>query len=410
MTPARTRRAGTVRCGPRRSQRQRGRSAQRGTTLLEGLIAFLLLSLGMLAIAKVQVRLRADADIPRRQSEAVRIVQGEIEALRMFTVLDAAPQVQSFDVIGDRDADPRGHDLLRPWSADIAQRVTARVRPGTLAGVKSMRVALSWADHTGAARQVTLDTVIAGIDPALSGALGLARDDQRPGPPPAPPNAVPVTVTDPRDAGDAVRSTTSSSAVISVDRSAGIAPAACTSASARTATGVPTIGAPGDCDAPPGLLVSGFIGFDPDAGAGEDEALPRLAVVATTTSIGSAAAGLCSVNRVMPTDPAAPPLLAYRCLVQRAPNGRWSGRLLLLPSDWTIGTGPRDRRVCRYSADLDGSGAIDANIEHPASYADLGTHLPNQNFRVVAGPTPCPAAAPVASDRFVDPSTVQHQP
>jgi hypothetical protein len=96
-------------------------------------------------------------------------------------------------------------------------------------------------------------------------------------------------------------------------------------------------------------------------------------------------------------------------------SGRWSGRATVVPTGWTIGVGAGDRRVCRYSADLDGNGAIDANIEHPASYIGVDASLPNQNFLVVNGDAACPAghAVPLPGNNgvvLVDLSTVQHQP
>ena len=88
--------------------------------------------------------------------------------------------------------------------------------------------------------------------------------------------------------------------------------------------------------------------------------------------------------------------LAYRCVVTPRADGRWSGRSALLPAGWTIGSGSGDRRVCRYVADSDGSGAIDANIEHPLDYVDVAGSLLAQNFLVVRGDQACPAAAKAA--------------
>ncbi|MEQ1804904.1 MAG: pilus assembly protein PilV, partial [Burkholderiaceae bacterium] len=65
----------------------RTRRAQRGTTLLEGLVAFLVLSLGMLSVVRVQTQMRLNTDVARQRSEAVRIAQEDIERLRAFSVI-----------------------------------------------------------------------------------------------------------------------------------------------------------------------------------------------------------------------------------------------------------------------------------------------------------------------------------
>ena len=53
----------------------RTRHSQRGTTLLEGLVAFLVLSLGMLSVVRVQSQMRLNTDVARQRSEAVRIAR-----------------------------------------------------------------------------------------------------------------------------------------------------------------------------------------------------------------------------------------------------------------------------------------------------------------------------------------------
>ena len=102
-------------------------------------------------------------------------------------------------------------------------------------------------------------------------------------------------------------------------------------------------------------------------------------------------------------------IVAYRCLVTPRADGRWSGRSTLVPSGWTIGSGSGDRRVCRYAADADGSGAIDANIEHPCDYVDVAGPLLAQNFLVVRGDQSCPVAAG-GDSLTAGIGTVPHQP
>jgi len=101
--------------------------------------------------------------------------------------------------------------------------------------------------------------------------------------------------------------------------------------------------------------------------------------------------------------------VAYRCIVTPRADGRWSGRSAILPSGWTIGNGSGDRQVCRYVTDSDGSGAIDANIEHPLDYVDVAGSLLAQNFLVVRGDQACPAASEAAL-LCAGLGTLPHQP
>ena len=83
---------------------------------------------------------------------------------------------------------------------------------------------------------------------------------------------------------------------------------------------------------------------------------------------------------------------ACHCAAYPSANGRWSGRTTLVPSGRTIGTGATGASA-RYGSDLDASGAVDANVEHPTSCANVDASLANQNFLVIKGSeAPAPAA------------------
>ena len=129
---------------------------QRGTSLLEALIAFLVLSLGMVAIARVQGHLRLDADVARQRTEAVRLAQQDMETLRSEPV---------FSTIASAS---------RSVNAGTAYAIERRVAATGMPHAKAASITVRWADRSGAAQQVALHSVIAGTDPRLSGALALA--------------------------------------------------------------------------------------------------------------------------------------------------------------------------------------------------------------------------------------------
>ena len=67
------------------------RSNARGFTLIEALIALLVLSFGMLAIAGFQVTLTRSSDIAKQRSEATRLAQQKMEELRTYGQVAADP-------------------------------------------------------------------------------------------------------------------------------------------------------------------------------------------------------------------------------------------------------------------------------------------------------------------------------
>lgn len=141
------------------------RRSQRGSTLFEALVAFLVLSLGMIAIARVQGHLRLDADVARQRSEAVRLAQEDMETLRGFASTEVEAGTRSFDDIASAS---------RSVDAGTAYLIDRRIATADLPHAKSASITVSWTDRSGTAQQVTLHSIIAGSDPALTAALALA--------------------------------------------------------------------------------------------------------------------------------------------------------------------------------------------------------------------------------------------
>jgi Tfp pilus assembly protein PilV len=133
------------------------RRRQRGTSLFEALVAFLVLSLGMIAIARTEGTLQSDVELARERSEACRLAQQELEqlrGLRPFTAIASASRsVEAFAV----------HYL-----------VTREITPMTLANAKAASIGVAWSDRSGALQRITLHSILDGTDAALSGAFTLA--------------------------------------------------------------------------------------------------------------------------------------------------------------------------------------------------------------------------------------------
>jgi len=135
-------------------------SSQRGVTLIDALIAFLVLSLGMLAVVRLQPTLHQQAEVARQRSEALRLAQEDIEPLHglaPITAIVAASTTIDADAFGS----PR---YLRIRTVDA----------GGFANIRQVVVTVSWTDRAGNAQQVRLASMIGAADPGLSGARLLA--------------------------------------------------------------------------------------------------------------------------------------------------------------------------------------------------------------------------------------------
>ncbi len=140
------------------------RRRQRGVTLIESLIAVLLLSVGALALMRVQPELRQHAEFARQRSEAVQLAQEELEATRGIAT------TAGFAALADRAITLEPDGLGRPRFA-LQRRVDALAWPGA----KAVTVQVSWVDRQGEAQQLSLHTLLATADAGLAAASLLAR-------------------------------------------------------------------------------------------------------------------------------------------------------------------------------------------------------------------------------------------
>ncbi len=419
---------------PRRSP-----ARQRGTTLLESLVAFLVLSLGMLSVVRVQSQLRLNSDVARQRSEAVRLAQEDLEKMRSFSVIEARTGLHAYASLADAtatfDADA---DTGQPGNTSYTLR--RRVSASDVPHAKDAAVEVSWTDRTGASQRVELTSMISGSDPAYSGALKVT------------PRAEPIRTARARSAlipPDAADLGNGTSAIKPVgggtlawvfDNASGSVLAHCqgvrTDLQTAQLRATDLIG----CNTIQGHMLSGTVRFssaEPPNPVASNDPPPELGIAVTPTGAATGTSVTCTSearksvlysvgtnhrSEAVPLSATAAQFgadtwrdtgdrfVAYHCVVVPGSSGAsWSGRSTLVPVGWTLGNGPLDRRVCRYTADIDRSGAIDANLEHPDSYADVRASLTNQNFLVIKGSQACPSGSGGAGI-VASVSTAPHQP
>jgi hypothetical protein len=408
---------------------------QRGASLIEALLAFLVLSLGLVGVAKLHGQVRLNADIARQRSEALRIAQTDIETLRSFTTLAADPLASGY-------ADIVAHAALQPSSSALHTNAGFELVRDVWAdeGFRSAALTVRWLDRRGQAQQLTLQSLIAGTSPALSGALAAQVAVPRFTPLRGRAAGIPAGATALGNGRSAFRPAGSGTSAWVFDDATGEVVALCSVPAGNQPIASTQLGA---CTPLRSLLLSGIVRVSmsgaADAGRANDTPLP-LAVVLTLSGAGSGVAPVCvseaqkvvAIQSAAGTRREAVPwaatpadwgvagwtelndrFVAYHCAVTPL-QGHWSGRTTVVPQGWNVGTGTHDFKVCRYSADHDGSGSIDQNAEHPNEYHHVDRALMQQNFLLVPGPLACPAAPPVSFDPTVpvhaDVSTVQHQP
>ncbi len=135
----------------------------RGITLVEALVAFALMAVGLLALIRAQAGLRLEADITRQRAEAVRIAQQDLESLRDYTT------------ISDYDSTvvAAGPTEVQALDTNTVYRLSRVVDEAAATRARIVSVTVDWTDRRGQAQSLTLRTVIARADASLVGQLSV---------------------------------------------------------------------------------------------------------------------------------------------------------------------------------------------------------------------------------------------
>jgi Tfp pilus assembly protein PilV len=432
------------------------RRGQLGVTLIEALVALMVMGFGMVALIELMTNLRRSGDMGKQRNEAMRIAQAEMAALRNFSVL-TKPSPAASDVIDfDTDLVSAASRNTMPSDSNATYSVTRTAGTlndgdsGSEPQARTVQVAVSWSDRAtrqdDAPQTIVLNTIIARVDPAFAGAVGFTPPPGGTRQPGGRHPAIPTTAKDLGDKTSAYRPSSLSGTVWVFNNITGVIVGKCT---IEPGTAVSAL-TPADVEScrnnTVGYLLSGTIRFSNTSPANpslpEAMAFPLDMAIITATyqtpEIGPSGAPRKDAdgNYIMQTLTATAPsyecfdnapgstpstqaFVNYDCIVYPDTGSprTWSGKLVLAGFD--IGTLESEYRVCRYSADYNGNGtpyvsdtvAYD-NFEHPEVYVGVTGSLARQNFLVIKGTSTCPTAPAVdpANRIFVDYSTRQLQP
>lgn len=328
------------------------RQHQHGASLVEGLVALLVLSLSLVATVRLQAWLRQHSDLARERSEAVQQAQRALETERGVRELAAF----------DRDT-PRDATASTPSTTFRLEHDTA-----LLDGLKTGRVTVHWQPRSGDAQQLQLTSSTARLAPVYSALLDVPPQDrvlanQR------------VSTTGARtfpDGRSVVKPTAEGRIAWVIDNATGDIQLQCTVAASAQARDLRVEDLP-NCEPFSARLVRGFIRFalsaTPDPLHANDAPL-RLSVQAGSQRCESEVIGTDSERYI-----------AYACAVAST-----DAEPALQPQGWAFGLTAATFKACRYP----------------------GSRRAPRNYVVIRGDLDCPSAVPPHNGAPV--VTVQHQP
>lgn len=400
----------------------------RGVSLVEAIVALAVMGFGMMGVVAMQVSMRLSSDVAKQRSEATRLAQEEMERLRTYTLVAAAPgsgRLSWAEILSQPEAD------ITPVAGTGRNTTFKRAVTVTDLGAgqtKMVNVAVRWKDRTDQWQSVQLTSTMTLVRPDLAATLGMAPPgDARNQAPFGRHAAIPPAAIDQGD-GTSQFTPPGSSGYWVFNNTTGMIEQVCV--------------APGNCTTAYYQLVSGFVRF----ALGSDQPEPSDAEQPPSSAVTLAIEVVATFPSTSTTpcfEELSARFVAYYCAVPVTPltGSKWSGRVNVYGGFTIAGSLSDDnssrRRICRYTPVRGCHPAVESivwgspgatasctgasptpsrkmtNAEHPLDYTLVGEPLTKQNFLVIrAGdgddPFDCPADDP-GSTR-TNTNTWHHQP
>lgn len=148
-----------------------------GFALIEALVAMMVVSFGMLAIAGFQTTLSLNADVSKQRTEATRLAQQKMEELRTFENL----AIYGTQMVSSSAVTPVTQETITSIAGTATNATFTRSWAITSASApdtgRSVVVTVAWTDRAGNAQQVQLTSHVSATDPLLTGSLWFPLPD-----------------------------------------------------------------------------------------------------------------------------------------------------------------------------------------------------------------------------------------
>lgn len=361
----------------------------RGVSLIEALVALAVMAIGMLGLVGVQSTLRSNADLARQRSEAVRLAQEKLEERRAFVTLAAATTpYHGYADLADGSTGETGLTTSAGSNASYNRTTTIATLDSSAMPVmpqtaKTITVDVSWSDRTGAAQNVRLTSLLAGIAPDLAATAAVPGEGDQVRRPSGRNRGIPFLAKDIGGGLSGFKPPGASGSVVWVFNNANGLFSICTTTASSTDTLTAANVDTGSCGTARYWLVSGFVRYatttyPPTLSAADlsNPPISSLQVSVTRTDPTPTDTSTCYTDRSV--SGAAETYTSYFCAVQvyvlAGQPVAWTGSLSfgsssLIETSTTSDNASR-YKVCRYA-------------DTPESYDTVAQSRVNDNFLLI---------------------------
>lgn len=344
---------------------------QAGFTLIEALLALLVMAFGMLSLSGMQLSLSRSADVAKQRTEAMRLAQRRIDEYRSYTSIAAGG----------------GHTIVwdtLPASAtqttvtNATYTVTTAMGGAAADALRPISVTVAWADRGNQAQSLTISSVISKSDPIDIGYVANPLPLNAPLKRPKNRNInIPIPALD-LGGGQSSTQFAADYVIVYSNVTAGVVQICNPGVASATAAQINAAiaGTTGSCVAVTGYIVAGYVGRN--SSLTWPTGVNIASLTRNTVFTGQAVRCLWSdatdqnTGSVITSDNG---YKYYLCVVPVAAPFQWSGRLrlggVLTTSNYV---------VCRYQ--YSGAG-LTANERNVQDYVNVDMSMDEQNYRIV---------------------------
>jgi type IV pilus assembly protein PilV len=139
------------------------KSNQKGVTLIELLVTLLILTIGIAGLIKFQMTYFYYSDLSKQRAEAVFLAKTKMDALRAFQTIPTTSGQFAYNDIASGSSTSAGNNA----TYSINWTVTTHTNPN----YKTVNITVSWTDRRNATKSISLSSIIAQLDPSISGVV-----------------------------------------------------------------------------------------------------------------------------------------------------------------------------------------------------------------------------------------------
>ena len=387
----------------------------RGFTLIEAMVAMIVMAFGLLSIVGLQGMLTRNADSAKQRTEAVRLAQEKLECLRSYTQIPsnltvaASRNCMGALISADTWADMAtvASDPLNPLSSTYSN--TSYTRGWTIGGAttdpyRTVNVLVTWTDRAGASQSYAANSVISQSNPDDEGSLGFPLPQNTNLKRPKNRNInIPVPAVDLGN-GKSAYQVSPTLAVVFSNASGYVIEKCSTNVTAATyAAG--TAG----CAGYDGYIVAGYVSA---------ESSVALAVATGINTVGvtgsdSSRAISCGFGDAKDQNNTATTIVGFKyylCVIPVVKGNSWAGSIRL--AGMTAGNSNKNWLVCRF--EYPASTLQTNNERNFQPYVGVGESLDSQNYYIASSsPGTCPTLTTTTgngpSQQSISIATTLHQ-